>query len=155
MGIISLYIMGILNISRQIAKGVETDLITNGSEIVGVSGNPPDDKDLSTLLKDVLDALNPPGDQDALSGKLLKGLDDAIDKILSTRSKIGAIDNRLEASKSRNEAEKINLTSLLSQKEDIDIAEKYMEYSVMSTVYQASLAAGAKVLQPSLLDYLR
>jgi flagellar hook-associated protein 3 FlgL len=112
------------------------------------------ENDLGKLLKNVITALEA-GDTDSLSGDLLKDVDIAIDKILSTRSKIGAIDNRLEASKSRNESEKLNLTSLLSQKEDIDIAEKYMEYSVMSTVYQASLAAGAKVLQPSLLDYLR
>lgn len=143
------------NVTRQIAKGVETELITNGRAIVGTAGVTPDeDKELGVLLNKIVIALN--NDKtDALSEDLLGKIDLAIDKILSTRSKIGAIDNRLEASKSRNEAEKINLNSLLSQKEDIDIAEKYMEYSVMSTVYQASLAAGAKVLQPSLLDYLR
>lgn len=143
------------NVTRQIAKGVETELITNGRAIVGTAGVTPDeDKELGVLLNKIVIALNN-DETDALSEDLLGKIDLAIDKILSTRSKIGAIDNRLEASKSRNEAEKINLNSLLSQKEDIDIAEKYMEYSVMSTVYQASLAAGAKVLQPSLLDYLR
>ncbi|MDY0235515.1 MAG: flagellar hook-associated protein FlgL [Gudongella sp.] len=141
-------------ISRQIAKGVSTDLISNGDAIVGSFDIATGENDLGKLLKNVITALEA-GDTDSLSGDLLKDVDIAIDKILSTRSKIGAIDNRLEASKSRNESEKLNLTSLLSQKEDIDIAEKYMEYSVMSTVYQASLAAGAKVLQPSLLDYLR
>ena len=156
------------NVDRQIAKGVETELITKGSAIVGSVNNanvvdPLDpaiilekkgESDLGKLLKDVLTALEN-GNTNALSGNLLGDIDVELDKILSTRSKIGAIDNRLEASKARNDSEKLNLTSLLSQKEDIDIAEKYMEYSVMSTVYQASLAAGAKVLQPSLLDYLR
>jgi flagellar hook-associated protein 3 FlgL len=47
------------------------------------------------------------------------------------------------------------MTELLSKSEDIDIAEKMMEFSMMSTVYQASLSTGAKILQPSLLDYIR
>ena len=38
---------------------------------------------------------------------------------------------------------------------DIDITEKVMEYSVMQTVYMASLQTSAKVIQPSLLDYIR
>ncbi len=47
------------------------------------------------------------------------------------------------------------MKTLLSGLEDVDIAEKYMEYSIMANVYQASLAAGAKIMQPSLMDYLR
>lgn len=145
------------NISRQISKGVETNLITDARDIVGSLNTvgPNLESDLGSLLADILNALKPSGNTEDLSGNLLGNLDKAIDRILGTRSKIGAIDNRLEASKSRNESENINLKSLLSEKEDVDIAKKYIEYSVMSTVYQASLAAGAKILQPSLLDYLR
>jgi len=43
----------------------------------------------------------------------------------------------------------------LSKSEDIDLAEKMMEFSTMRTVYQASLQTGAQILQPSLLDYIR
>ena len=37
---------------------------------------------------------------------------------------------------------------------DIDIAEKMMEYSIMSSIYEASLSSGAKILKTSLLDYI-
>lgn len=149
------------NISRQISKGVDTELVTNASQIVGVLDNteadpdPDRESELGKLISDIVLALGETGDPEKLSGDLLERLDKAIDRVLGTRSVIGAVDNRLTASKTRNESENINLKSLLSEKEDIDIAEKYMEYSVMSTVYQASLAAGAKILQPSLMDYLR
>lgn len=142
------------NISREISKGVTIDLLTNGSSIT--TADSAANKELGALLNNIVKALDGDGlDTEALSGELLSDIDIHLDNVLRVRSKIGAIHNRLEAAESRNESENINLNSLLSQREDIDIAEKYMEYSVMKTVYQASLATGAQILQPSLLDYLR
>ena len=82
-------------------------------------------------------------------------LDDHINNILSLRAEMGAKYNRLEAAKLKNEEETLNMTELLSKTEDVDIAEKAMEYAMMSAVYQASLAMGARILQPTLLDFLR
>jgi len=47
------------------------------------------------------------------------------------------------------------MTEILSANEDIDLVEKTMEYATMQTIYMASLQTSAKVLQPSLIDYLR
>ncbi len=140
------------NIKREIGQGVEVTLITSSEEVVGNSAD-----DIGALLKNIIDALagNDPDEVGKLAGDYLEELDKKIEDMLSLRSRIGAINNRLSAAKERNEAENINLNKLLSEREDIDIAQKFMQYSVMSTVYQASLAAGSKILQPSLLDYLR
>lgn len=137
------------NITREIATGVTIDLITKGSEITTV-----DDQDLGVLLGQVIKAIEE-GDVEKLSNEYLGDMEKHIDNVVRVRTQIGAINNRLEAAKERNEAENLNLKAVLSEKEDIDIAEKYMEYSVMATVYQASLSVGAKILQPSILDYLR
>lgn len=136
------------NISREISSGVEVTLITDGSKITG------DDNKLGGLLKDIIKAMDT-GDTNSLSGDLLGKIDTQIDDVLRVRSQVGAIHNRLEASQSRNETENLNISKLLSEREDIDIAEKYMEFSVMKSVYQASLQVGAQILQPSLLDFLR
>lgn len=146
------------NVSREISTGVVIDLITNGREIVGeLPANENDVEDgkneLGEFLKKVLNAFD--GEADKLSGELLGEIDNRIEDVLRTRSQIGAIHNRLEASKDRNETENINLKKLLTDREDVDIAEAYMEFSTMSVVYQASLNTGARILQPSLLDYLR
>ena len=113
-----------------------------------------DDQDLGVLLGQVIKAIEE-GDVEKLSNEYLDDMEKHIDNVVRVRTQIGAINNRLEAAKERNEAENLNLKAVLSEKEDIDIAEKYMEYSVMATVYQASLSVGAKILQPSILDYLR
>lgn len=135
------------NISREISQGVEIELVTSGSQIT-------QEKELGEFLNKVVTALND-GDTEALSGDLLADADKHIDNVIRVRSKVGAINNRLEASKERNESENLNLNRVLSEREDIDIAEKYMEYVTMATIYQASLSVGAKIMQPSLLDYMR
>jgi flagellar hook-associated protein 3 FlgL len=61
----------------------------------------------------------------------------------------------MESAQARNVDANFNMTEILSRTEDIDITEKTMEYATMQTIYVASLQTSAKVLQPSLLDYLR
>lgn len=137
------------NITREISQGVTIDIITDGSRITdSIAG------DLGLLIRDIIEAMND-GETEKLSGEFLSDIDNHLDNVIRVRSSVGAIYNRLEASKSRNETENLNLNNLLSEREDIDIAEKYMEYMVMATIYQASLSVGAKILQPSLLDFIR
>lgn len=144
------------NIEREISQGVIIELKTNGADITTIKGDPLPDNDqtLGDFLQEVIVAMDK-GETDKLSNDLLGKADKFIDNILRVRSSIGAVDNRLEAAQERNKSENINLTSVLSSKEDIDLAEQYMKYTMMSTAYQTSLSVGAKILQPSLLDYLR
>lgn len=86
---------------------------------------------------------------------LIGKLDDHQDVILNTQAEIGGKINRLELTISRLQADELNFTDLLSQNEDIDYAEIYIKMSSMETVYQASLSASSKVLQPTLLDFIR
>lgn len=139
------------NIAREISTGVTIDLVTSGREVIGNGTDT--EKELGKFLNDVLNAFD--SEPEKLSGKLLGDIDTHLDRILRTRSKIGAVHNRLEAAEARNKAENMNLKGLLSNREDVDVAEKYMEFSIMAVVYQASLKTGANILQPSLLDYLR
>lgn len=142
------------NITREIAQGVDIDIVTNGGSIINTDDTNVNNKNLGDLCDKILEALDS-GDSEELSGKLMGDLDKHLDNIIRVRSSVGAINNRLEAAQSRNETENLNINSLLSEKEDIDIAQKYMEYMVNATIYQASLSVGAKIIQPSLLDYVR
>ena len=140
------------NIEREVSKGITVELLTDGSKLLDAKGD-----DLGDMLKNLLDDVANMDDEsmERLSGEHLEKIDKHLDNLVGVRTKIGAIDNRLEAAKSRNEGENISLKDMLSKKEDVDIVENYIESTLLSTVYQASLSAGAKILQPSLLDYLR
>jgi flagellar hook-associated protein 3 FlgL len=63
--------------------------------------------------------------------------------------------NRLEFLQERQSSIEVNLTGLLSETKDTDMAQALTSFSMAQNVYQASLKAGAQALQPSLLDYLR
>ncbi|SKA86158.1 flagellar hook-associated protein 3 FlgL [Caloramator quimbayensis] len=134
-------------------KGSTNGLLREFSQGVAFTIDVPGNKfeSVFNVLKDISDTLNA-GDSPA--GKL-GDLDNEMDKILNLRAEVGAKSNRLDAMKSKNEEETFNMTELLSKTQDIDIAKKVMEYKVMESVYNASLQTGAKILQPSILDFLR
>lgn len=137
------------NLTREVSPKVNVDLFANGNELMEFQAG----DDLGTFFKDVLEALDN-DDMEALSGDLLEKADRLIDNTVNIRTKIGATSNRLEAAKERNENEKINLKSMLSNKEDVDLAEKYMEFTMEMTAYQSSLYMGTQILQTNILNYL-
>lgn len=85
----------------------------------------------------------------------LGDIDKKMEQLLSTRSTIGARVNRLELQKNRLESTQISYAGLLSQNEDVDMAEVIMRLKIQENIFQASLSAGARIIQPSLLDFLR
>lgn len=107
---------------------------------------------MGEILDDICDKLGatPPGDITSS----IEDLEKQLDGYLSLASEIGAKTNRMEAAKDKNETDTLNLTELLANIEDIDIAEKTIEYSSLSAVHEATLSAGSYILQPSLLDYI-
>lgn len=143
------------DINREISRNVILSINVSGDRVVDyktqVKGN---EVNLSSLLNGVLTALDD-GDTTTLGGDILKGLQDNINNILSLRAEVGSKQNRMDSAMAKNEDETYNMTGLLSKNEDINVAEKMMQYSVMEAVYQASLMSGAKIIQPSLVDFLR
>lgn len=133
------------NLLREFSQGV-----TMG---IGVSGNSFNNLFVSkdNVVDKIINKLNNNESPDGILGEL----DSAFDGILNLRAEVGAKSQRLKAMKEKNDEETFNMTELLSKTADIDIAEKVMQYKVMESVYTASLQTGAKILQPSLLDFLR
>ncbi|WP_461205753.1 flagellar hook-associated protein FlgL [Clostridium sp. DL1XJH146] len=109
---------------------------------------------LADSLKSLQEALSN-SDTDALGGEVLEKLDDSIEGILNQRAKVGARTARFQSIKEKSDAEILNMKELISKTEDIDVAEKMMEFMTMQSVYQTTLSSGAKIIQPTLLDYLR
>lgn len=81
-------------------------------------------------------------------------IDTALTRLSSARSGVGVRMNRLETVKSVNAEQSLSLTSQLSDVEDIDQAKAYLELNVLQTGYQAALAASAKSMSVSLVDFI-
>lgn len=152
------------NLPREISSGLTVNLMTDGSvfgnSTVDADGNP---DNVNNFIQDLMIAMNN-DDKAALSGTsatgeeaatgLIDRMDSHINNIVNTRAKVGTTTNRLEKTKERNEAENLQLREDLSEKQDIDVVEKYIEFSNQMMSYEASLKIGTKLLQTSILDYV-
>lgn len=94
------------------------------------------------------------GNQTGIGGAL-KRLDMHLDNINAVRSEIGVKTNRLELTANRISDDTLNIQTLLSVNEDADMAEVIMNLKMEENVYKSSLSGGARIIQPSLLDFLR
>ncbi|MFT8836470.1 flagellar hook-associated protein FlgL [Liquorilactobacillus satsumensis] len=141
------------NLSREISNGVSVDLLANGNTLMNETGTSTQPQNLGTYFNSLITALNS-NDKTALSGNLLQRIDNYSENFVTVRSQVGALENRLTAAQSRNTTEKTNLTEELSNKQDVDVAQKYMEYQNQMTAYQATLAMGTKIMQTSVLNYM-
>ncbi len=94
------------------------------------------------------------GDQTAL-GAQLDSLDQLTDNLLAERAVLGAKTNRLETALDRAEAYQNQLSDLESSLEDTDYAEASIGLSTQKTVYEATLAVSAKIMQTNLIDFLK
>jgi flagellar hook-associated protein 3 FlgL len=141
------------DLSRTIATGVDVSLKTDGRQLMNEQGTPAGKDDLGTFLADALKALDA-NDTEALSGKLLARSNAETENVVNMRTEIGAISNRLKSAQERNTSENINLKSIRSNKQDVDLAEKYMEFTMEQQAFQAALSMGTKILQTNILDYL-
>ncbi len=93
-------------------------------------------------------------DSAALTNDLIE-IDNYININLTTRAQVGAKVNRMELVQNRIADDTVNFTKLQSEIEDADMAEVYMNLMSEENVYRSSLSIGARIIQPSLLDFLR
>jgi flagellar hook-associated protein 3 FlgL len=137
---------------REIGPGVTLPVNIAGDEVLG--GSPTGAGNLLGVLRDVATHLRA-GATATLGSSDLSALSDEIDNVLAVRSRVGASMNRLETAKLRLSELEESATRMLSNVEDADMAKTIIDFNTQQAVYQSALKAGAQVIQPSLLDFLR
>jgi len=85
----------------------------------------------------------------------LNSIDEAAEKIYNTQAILGSKLNRIEAASTRADGDIISFSEFLSNAEDVDSAEAIMDYQRDLLTLQATLQAGARIMQPTLADFLR
>ncbi len=82
-------------------------------------------------------------------------IDAAFSKIQRSLGDVGSRTARLESTQQVVESHRLDLNTRISENEDVDLPETIMNLQAQQVGYQAALGATAKVLQTSLLDFLR
>jgi flagellar hook-associated protein 3 FlgL len=138
------------SIQFEIGASVMMGVNLTGQQIFGAST---DSDNAFKLFQDITKSLKN-GDNAALSNSI-GVLSARMDKILELRSDIGAKTNRLDLAQGRLSDININLKTLQSKTEDADVAALITNIKMSENVYQASLSVGSRVIQPSLVDFLK
>lgn len=110
---------------------------------------------LIRFREQLMNAKSLPGRVENISIDILHGISEAMNMLADHRSVLGARVNRMEVTEERTESLNLTVKTLLSEAEDTDFAETLARLSASETLLQASMAAGARLLPPSLLDFLR
>lgn len=95
------------------------------------------------------------GDQDNLRDVRLGELNTSQEQISRELAKIGAVDNRVVEIINSTQDLILDLQEQLSDRIDADYAETVLQFNVQQNSYQSALNASARILQNSLLDFIR
>jgi flagellin-like hook-associated protein FlgL len=85
----------------------------------------------------------------------LADLDTAIKRMSMSVADIGARASRVDRAEQLNFDRSMTLTAQLGETENIDLPNTIMKLQMQQVGYEAALAATAKAISPTLLDYLR
>lgn len=136
------------DVNIEINAGVEITVNTNG---IGIFD------EIDDMMKQLQNALETEkntgvkGDYDAL----LELTDNNVDAVLTARSKIGARQNRVEMMENRLSSQNLIVTKQMSDNEDVEYEEAITDLITQESIHRAGLAVGSRIIQPSLVDFLR
>jgi len=94
------------------------------------------------------------GDVAALS-KDIEPIQAALNQVAEVRVRVGATVNRLEFTKNRLDGQEINYATMQSEVDGVDTAWAIMQLKDQENVYRTTLAVGARIIMPTLVDFLR
>lgn len=135
-------------IEINISEGIRTKINVTGTEAFQSN------VDIFAMLIGIRDDLLA-GDQASLRNVRLAELETGREQTLTAVAQIGAIQNRLDRVINGLQDFNVDFQELLSIKIDADFAETVLGLNVAETALNAALSATARVLQPSLLDFIR
>lgn len=87
--------------------------------------------------------------------KFLTSLDTHINNVLNTRAELGARQNRIEMMEDRVDEQEVIAQRIVSDNEDADIERVITDLKTQESVHRAALGVGSRIIQPTLMDFLR
>ncbi len=93
-------------------------------------------------------------DREGISESLLGDIDTYMNTLLKCRAETGALVKRYDTSQNRLTQNNTATEELRSSVADTDLAEAATRFNMAQAVYQASLAVIARIVQPTLVDFL-
>ncbi|MBF0405998.1 MAG: flagellar hook-associated protein FlgL [Candidatus Riflebacteria bacterium] len=95
------------------------------------------------------------GDSRAISERSIAEISKDLERVLELHSEVGARTNRVTQSKEKQTNLGLTINNLLEKVENIDMAEAITRMAQYETAYKAALEVGSRIMQTSLMDFLK
>ncbi len=154
--------------SVEISRGIQLTTNINGDDLLGqvqvTAAAPPlpatysaSSHGLFKTLIDLKQDLQASGDPNQLTEirNRLNELTTDLNTVLSNQAIVGSTTNRLQVTQDRLEERKSILTQQYSSLQDIDMPSLVANMNQQQNLFEASLSVTGRIMQTSLLDYLR
>lgn len=135
---------GTVNI--EVYDGVEIKVNTNGKTMF---------ENIDKMMTDIETALGTATTTGTTINGFLTTISTNQNVVLGSRADIGARQNRVEMMENRLGTQEVIVTKQLSNNEDIDYEKSITELITQESIHSAALSVGARIIQPSLMDFLR
>jgi flagellar hook-associated protein 3 FlgL len=85
----------------------------------------------------------------------IAAIDGSLDHVLEGLAELGTAGSRVEQARVTQQRDIGSLEQMLSDIEDIDLAETIMDMQLQEVAYQSALHASSRAFSPSLMDFMR
>lgn len=136
----------------EVSSGTTLQANVDGNDVFG--GEPSIFDTIDNFINKLEGAGDTDLDNEAIDASIAD-LDVGINNIVNARAELGARMNRLELVGNRLSEQEVIATKTMSQNEDIDYAKAITELITQESLHRAALSAGSRIIQPSLVDFLR
>ncbi|PAD22764.1 flagellar hook-associated protein FlgL [Terribacillus saccharophilus] len=133
-------------VNLTLSKGVDVQINVDGGAVFG--------NKLFDDLNNFSAALRSNGSDEDLD-QYIGLIDENINNLVNERADIGARMNRMDLVESRLGDQELSATELMSNNEDAEMEEVIMNLTSQEAVHRAAMSAGARIIQPTLMDFLR
>lgn len=143
------------NVNIEIYDGIQISVNTPGNDLF---------KNIDDMIGKISDLLGDPTKNGKEIGDMLGGVSTAStsdditamhNKILEAQADIGARQNRVEMMENRLSVREVSVTKQLRDNESIDYSKTITEMVTNESIHQAALSVGAKIIQQTLVDFIR
>ncbi|MBT1582825.1 flagellin N-terminal helical domain-containing protein [Curtobacterium flaccumfaciens] len=134
------------DVSRRVGDGTTVRVDTSGAAVFG-SGDDSVFGVIDSIVSDLQNGVN--------VNARIGDVDTALGTVRGAQADVGVRHAAALAAQDSLKSATVSLESRRAGIEDVDLAKAVLDLQVQQTNYQAALAVTAKVLQPTLMDYLR
>ncbi|MDZ5711477.1 flagellar hook-associated protein FlgL [Jeotgalibacillus haloalkalitolerans] len=135
------------SVEIELSKGVHIKVNIDGTSVFSQEMFDDIDNIIATLEDE-----NSTGDD---INNFITNMDTHMTNLSNERSSLGARYNRIELMDSRVSEQEVIATRVMSDNEDIDFEKVITDMKVQESVHRAALSVGSRIIQPSLMDFLR